>query len=128
MASSTRPRRAPTGSTTGVELDATYLLLLADPLEDRDESQAEWRFEGSYRISRHWTGSGEWRYDLADRRVDRAGLGLQYRNECVQVGASVLRRFASSTNLEPSTEFDLTVALTGFGTAASDKEYRRTCN
>lgn len=111
-----------------IELDATYLLLLADPLEDRDESQAEWRFEGSYRISRHWTGSGEWRYDLADRRVDRAGLGLQYRNECVQVGASVLRRFASSTNLEPSTEFDLTVALTGFGTAASDKEYRRTCN
>ena len=109
------------------ELDASYLLLLADPLEDRDESQAEWRFEGRYRISRHWTGSGEWRYDLADRRVDRAGLGLQYRNECVQVEASVLRRFASSTNLEPSTEFDLTVALTGFGTAASDKEYRRTC-
>ncbi|WP_417741558.1 LPS-assembly protein LptD [Salipiger sp.] len=108
-------------------LDASYLLLLADPKEDRPESQAEWRFEGSYRISRHWTGTGEWRYDLADRRVDRAGLGLQYRNECVQVGASVLRRFASSTNLEPSTEFDLTVALTGFGTAASDKEYRRTC-
>ncbi len=110
------------------DIAATYLMLVEDPDEDRDESQAELTLDGSYRVSRHWTTSAEWRYDLADRRVDRSGLGLQYRNECVQVDLTVLRKFASSTNLEPSTDFGLSVALTGFGTAGSDKEYRRTCN
>ncbi|GGG75340.1 LPS-assembly protein LptD [Salipiger pallidus] len=111
-----------------VDLGATYVMLVEDPLEDRDESQAEWGFDGSYRFGRHWTGSAEWRYDLADRRLDRTGLGLQYRNECVQVDLTVSRKFASATNLEPSTDFGLMVGLTGFGTAASAKEYRRTCN
>ncbi|MDO6586689.1 LPS assembly protein LptD [Salipiger sp. 1_MG-2023] len=109
------------------EFSATYVMLVEDEGEDRDEGQAEWTIEGSYRVSRHWTTSGEWSYDLADQRVDRSGIGLQYRNECVQVDFTVLREFASSTNVEPSTDFGLSVALTGFGTAGSDKEYRRTC-
>ncbi|MGR3378542.1 LPS-assembly protein LptD [Salipiger abyssi] len=111
-----------------MDLGATYVMQVQDADEDRDEGQAEWGFDGSYRINRHWTGSAEWRYDLADQRLDRTGLGLQYRNECVQVDFSVMRKFASSTNLEPSTDFGLTVALTGFGTTGSAKEYRRTCN
>ncbi|MCR8550230.1 LPS assembly protein LptD [Salipiger sp. P9] len=115
-------------SNARMDLGATYVMLVQDPAEDRDESQAEWGFDGTYRITRHWTGSAEWRYDLADQRLDRTGVGLQYRNECVQVDFSVMRKFASSTNLEPSTDFGLTVALTGFGTTGSAKEYRRTCN
>ncbi|WP_417721190.1 LPS-assembly protein LptD [Salipiger sp.] len=115
-------------SNARMDLGASYVLLVADPLEDRDETQSEWSFDGTYRLSRHWTGSTDWSYDLADRRLDQAGLGLQYRNECVQVDVSVSREFASSTNLEPSTTFGLTVALTGFGTSQSDKEYRRQCN
>lgn len=110
------------------DISATYLMLVADPDEDRDESQAELTLDGSYQVTRNWTTSAEWSYDLADQRVDQAGVGLQYRNECVQVDLTVLREFASSTNIEPSTDFGLTVALTGFGTAGSDKEYRRTCN
>ncbi|MCT4555773.1 MAG: LPS assembly protein LptD [Pelagimonas sp.] len=110
-----------------VDLSASYLLLVTDTDEDRDQAQSEWSFDGNYRFDRHWTGSTEWRYDLADRRLDRVGLGLQYRNECVQVDFGVSREYASSTNLAPSTDFDLTVALKGFGTSGSDKEYRRTC-
>jgi LPS-assembly protein len=44
------------------------------------------------------------------------------------VDFSVSRSFASSTNLEPSTDFGLTVALTGFSTGGSGKEYRRSCS
>jgi len=44
------------------------------------------------------------------------------------VNFSVSRRFASSTNLEPSTDFGLTVALKGFSTGGSAKEYRRSCS
>ena len=114
-------------SNSRLDFGASYVLLVNDPEEDRDETQAEWSLDGTWRIDANWTGDTEWRYDLADQRLDRAALGLQYRNECVQVGFSVSRRFASSTNLEPSTDFGLTVALTGFGTAESAKEYRRTC-
>ncbi|WP_226621700.1 LPS-assembly protein LptD [Alloyangia pacifica] len=110
-----------------IDLGASYLLLVQDAVEERDETQSEWSLEGSYRFATNWTTSAEWRYDLADQRLDRAGMGLQYRNECVQVDFSVTRKYASSTNLEPSTDFGLSVALTGFGTAESAKEYRRQC-
>ncbi len=110
-----------------IDLGASYLFLVQDAAEERDETQSEWSLEGSYRFATNWTGSAEWRYDLADQRLDRAGMGLQYRNECVQVDFSVTRKYASSTNLEPSTDYGLSVALTGFGTSESAKEYRRTC-
>ncbi|WP_353471981.1 LPS assembly protein LptD [Salipiger sp. H15] len=110
-----------------IDLGASYLLLVQDPGEERDETQSEWSLEGSYRFATNWTGSAEWRYDLADQRLDRTGVGLQYRNECVQVDFSVTRKYASSTNLEPSTDYGLSVALTGFGTSESAKEYRRQC-
>ncbi|SMX36749.1 LPS-assembly protein LptD [Maliponia aquimaris] len=115
-------------STSRMDLGASYLLLEADPDEDRDQTQAEWTFDGRYQVTRHWATSGEARYDLSDRRVDRVGLGLQYRNECIQVDFQATRNYASATNLEPSTEFDLTVALMGFSTGGSGKEYRRTCS
>ena len=115
-------------STSRMDLGASYLLLVVDTAEDRARAQSEWTFDGTYRINRNWATSTEWRYDLADDRLDRAGLGLQYRNECVEVGFSASRRFASSTNLEPSTDFDLTVALRGFSVGGGAKEYRRTCD
>ncbi|MCC1493373.1 LPS-assembly protein LptD [Cognatishimia sp. F0-27] len=115
-------------SNSRMDLGASYVLLVTDPEEDRDAALSEWTFDGRYRFDTHWTGSTEWRYDLADERLDRAGFGLQYRNECVEVEVSASRRFASSSNLEPSTEFGLTVALNGFSTGRSAKEYRRTCD
>ena len=110
-----------------LDLSATYILLSADPAEGRLKSLSEWNFDGSYDFAPDWTVSANWRYDLADDRFARAGLGLAYRNECIDVGFSVSRRFGSSTNVEPSTTFGLTVALKGFGTAGSDRDYRRSC-
>jgi LPS-assembly protein len=110
-----------------IQLNASYLLLVRDDYEDRDDTQSEWTFDSTYRVTRHWATSTEARYDLADQRLDRLGLGLQYRNECIEVGFSARRNYASASNLEPSTDFDLTVALKGFSTGGSAKEYRRTC-
>ncbi len=111
-----------------LDLGASYLLLKADPDENRDRSQSEWTFDGRYQLTRNWATSGEASYDLADRRLDRVGLGLQYRTECIQVDFQATRTYASATNLEPSTDFDLTVALRGFGAGSSGKEYRPTCS
>lgn len=111
-----------------VGLGASYLLLAADTEEDRPASISEWSLDTRYRIGRHWTATGEWRYDLASDRAARAGLGLEYRNECVEVDFSVTRRFTSTTVLNDSTNFGLTVALKGFSTGGSAKEFRRSCS
>ncbi|QFS82766.1 LPS-assembly protein LptD precursor [Roseivivax sp. THAF40] len=114
--------------TDRMDLGASYLLLRADPDEDRDDTQSEWTVDGSYIFSPEWSADGFWRYDLGDNRSDRAGLGVTWQNECVSAEISVSRRFASSTNLEPSTDIGLTVLLKGFSTGGSAKEYRRTCS
>ncbi|SHH77409.1 LPS-assembly protein LptD [Marivita hallyeonensis] len=109
-------------------LGASYILLTTDPDEDRDDAQSQWRLNGRYNIDRQWTATGNTRYDIAEGQFLTAGIGAEYRNECVIVDFSVSRSFASSTNLEPSTDFGLTVALTGFSTGGSGKEYRRSCS
>ena len=108
-------------------LGATYIWLQADLAENRPGTISEWAFDGSYRLSRHWTGSANWRYDVASDESVRAGLGIKYTNECVDIELSASRRFTSSTVLEPSTDISFTVGLRGFSARTQDKSYVRTC-
>ncbi|MEC3860636.1 LPS assembly protein LptD [Mesobacterium sp. TK19101] len=110
------------------DLGATYVLLPADAAEGRTRSLSEWNFDGSYDLNRYWTATANWRYDLSSDDLAKTSLRLDYRNECVEVGFSVSRRYASSTNVEPSTDFGLTVSLKGFSTGGSAKDFRRTCS
>ena len=109
-------------------LGATYIWLGRDPAENRAATISEWAFDASYRLSKHWTGNANWRYDVAGDDSVRAGIGLTYRNECVDIQISASRRFTSSVFLTPSTDISLTVGLRGFTTKTSDKSYVRTCN
>lgn len=109
------------------DIAATFIWLQADPAEERARTISEWAFDGSYRLSRHWTGSAEWRYDVVTDRSVRAGVGVTYTNECVEIELSALRRFTTATNPEPSTDIGLTVGLRGFSTKTEDKSYVRTC-
>ncbi|KRS17873.1 LPS-assembly protein LptD [Roseovarius indicus] len=109
-------------------LSATYIWLGRDLAESRATTISEWAFDASYRLSRHWTGSANWRYDVASDDSVRAGLGVTYTNECVEVRLAASRRFTSSTILAPSTDISLTVGLRGFTTKTSDKSYVRSCN
>ncbi|PYC49339.1 LPS-assembly protein LptD [Litorivita pollutaquae] len=108
-------------------LSASYVWLGADTVEDRPDTVSEWSIDGSYRIARHWIGSANWRYDVADDRTAEAGIGIQYRNECVDVMLSLSRRFTSSLILAPSTDISFTVGLRGFSTDTIDKSYTRRC-
>ncbi|WP_323764264.1 LPS-assembly protein LptD [Marinovum sp.] len=110
-----------------VDLGASFILLPADSDEDRDEKVAEWSFDGSYRFSRHWTVSGDAQYDIADNRAVEAGLGLAYRNECIEAAFTADRTFADSSNLDPFTTYGLTVTLKGFSTGGDAGSYSRTC-
>lgn len=109
------------------DIGATYVWLSDDPAENRPATVSEWSIDGSYRFARHWTGSAEWRYDAASDRSVRAGAGLTYSNECVDVTLSVSRRFTSSTILEPETNIGFTVGIRGFSAATRDASFTRRC-
>lgn len=109
-------------------LGATYIWLGRDPAENRAATISEWNLDASYRLSQHWTGSANWRYDVVADDSVRAGIGLTYLNECVEISLTASRRFTSSAVLSPSTDISLTVGLRGFTTKTGDESYARTCN
>ncbi|MGH1329644.1 MAG: LPS-assembly protein LptD [Paracoccaceae bacterium] len=113
----------------GEKLNATaaYTYMIADTAENRPLRTSEMRFDGSYRVNRHWTGSLKGRYDFVADRAASAGLGLGYRNECLNVDLSVSRRFTSSSSLVPTTTAALQVSLSGFGGTQDGRDYRRSC-
>lgn len=108
-------------------LEASYVWLGPDVVENRATTLAEWAMDSRYRLNRHWTGLADWRYDVANSSPAEAGIGLEYRNECVKIDFSVSRSFISSTTVQPSTSIGFTVALLGFSARSSDKSYARTC-
>ncbi|MCU0802552.1 MAG: LPS assembly protein LptD [Rhodobacteraceae bacterium] len=94
---------------------ASYVWVTADPVENRSLPISELTFDTSYDFDSGWTGKLSGRYDLESDRGTIAGLGLEYRNECMAVDLSLSRRFTSSTSVQPTTDFSLSVDLIGFG-------------
>lgn len=109
-------------------VNASYVWLGQDAEENRPDILAEWNLDSSYRMTRHWTGLANWRFDVADNRTTEAGVGLEYRNECVKAQLAVSRRFTSSTSVQPVTDLSFTVELLGFSAKTRDKSYSRSCN
>ncbi|WP_299692627.1 LPS assembly protein LptD [uncultured Tateyamaria sp.] len=110
-----------------LDLGSSYVWLDEDIDEDRPDPISELSFDGSYKIDRFWTADLDWRYDLTEGRAATARAGIAYSNECVRVAASVTRRFADSTTVEPSTNLGFTVSLRGFATEAGGQSQVRSC-
>ncbi|MCB2109965.1 MAG: LPS-assembly protein LptD [Defluviimonas sp.] len=110
-----------------LDLSAGYTWLVADPSEGRNFASSEMIFGGGLDFARNWHATLSGRYDFEAERTTRAGLGLNWRNECAEVDLSLSRRFTSSTSVRPSTDFSLSVALYGFGTGQDGRRYRRAC-
>jgi LPS-assembly protein len=106
-------------------LSSGYIWTVADATENRPDPTSELAFEGYYKISDGWTGKASGRYDFETSRATRAGLGLEYKNECVVVDLSLSRRFTSSTSVQPTTDFGLSVELAGFGGGTTAGPARR---
>jgi LPS-assembly protein len=108
-------------------LAGTHLWRSAVPQENLFDDLSEITLATSYFVNDNWRASGNWRYDIDAAETTRAGVGLLYQNECVGVDLSLSRRFTTSTNVAPVTEFDLRVFLTGFGTGGDPRRARRSC-
>ena len=100
-------------------LSGGYQYLLADPTENRPNPVSELVLDARYDLTRNWSARVTNRYDLLDDRAAQAGLQLTFRNECVDFNLSLSRRYTTSTNVKPSTDFGLSVALLGFGGGAA---------
>lgn len=111
----------------GTAISATYVWLPDDPSENRFRTVSEWSIDGRYRVARNWTATGEWRFDTDEQRSLRAGAGLTYTNECIDITLSVTRRFSSSSVLEPETNFGFRWDVRGFSSRTSDTSYTRRC-
>lgn len=114
-------------SGTRHDLSSTVTWLAADTAEGRPQDTAELFLEAGYDFGSGWRSQADWRYDFAANESTRAGLNLSYATECVDVEFSLSRRFTSSSTVEPSTEFGLSVALNGFGASRDGRSRDRVC-
>jgi len=112
-----------------LELSLGYLWMQADESEGRARELSELTGEVGWQLAPGWWGSAYARHDLAASRAQKAGLGVAYRNECITVEAAVSRRFTDTAELNPETDFDLSVRLGGFGAQPDGKGTvaRRAC-
>jgi LPS-assembly protein len=97
-----------------VTLGATYVFLPGDPDEGRSDDLSEWAFDSTVRVTEAWTLSAAARYDLIADRPAEAALGLVWQGDCVTVDLSARRRYTDSDDLDPTTDFGLSVTLNGF--------------
>ncbi len=116
-----------TWQTAKIGLGTSYIWMEAEPFENRPSDTSEWTLDAAYKLSPNWTGKMDWRYDFIEGKAAYAGMGLEYRSECVKLALSLSRRFTSSGSLTPTTDFGFTVSLTGFGGGGGARPSARSC-
>jgi LPS-assembly protein len=102
-----------------VDLNAAYIWQAADATESRPDAVSEWTLDSTIQLAPAWAVNLETRYDVANDQPAFAGAGMQYKNECVTVDLSVSRRYTSSTTVDASTSYGLSVSLNGFSAKGS---------
>lgn len=109
------------------DLAAGYLFQEADLAEDRPDVVSEWEIDGRYQINDMWSFATDTRIDATTWTPAHAGIGIGYSNECVNIDLSVSRRFTSSATVKPSTDFGLSVELSGFSAGRSATATQAQC-
>lgn len=102
-----------------LDLNAAYIWQAADATESRPDAVSEWTLDSRFQVASAWAVNFETRYDLANDQPAVARVGMQYKNECVTVDLSVSRRYTSSTTVDASTSYGLSVSLNGFSAKGS---------
>ncbi|MBO6853186.1 MAG: LPS-assembly protein LptD [Marivivens sp.] len=110
-----------------MDLSASYIWLEQDPARDRRDSVWEWTLASEFQISEQWRAGIGGRYDVVSNSPARANASLGWKNECVDVELSASRRFTSSTTVQPSTDYQLTVRLLGFAANDGNSASTRSC-
>ncbi|GAB1362902.1 LPS assembly protein LptD [Rhodobacter sp.] len=109
-------------------LATSMLWMVADPFfENRTDPTREFTFDARWKATDQLTTRLTGSYDFESDRGTLAGLGLEYRTDCLAVNVSLSRRFTSSTSVTPTTDFGLSFDLIGISGAGLAGPARR-CN
>jgi LPS-assembly protein len=108
-------------------LETSYTYLAEDVTAGADEERHEFAINSAYQFDPNWSVTGEWRRNVDTAKNIFAKAGIAYENECVKVDLSVSRRFTTSNEVPPSTDFGLRVGLTGLGSSASKRKPADRC-
>jgi len=92
---------------------ASYVYVVADLTENRDEATEELVIDAAYDMTSAWSANLSTRYDVITDRASRAGVGVSFHNECINLNLSLSRRYTSSTNVQPTTDLGLSVEFLG---------------
>ncbi|KQI68455.1 hypothetical protein AN189_09025 [Loktanella sp. 3ANDIMAR09] len=115
-------------TTAAVQLAAGYIYQRADAAIGRPDAISEYSFDGQFQVSPRWNLGFDARYDIAQDSPARAGIGMGWSNECVNVTLSVSRRYATSTTVQPTTDYGLSVDLLGFASNAGGVSSAKRCD
>ena len=108
-------------------IGGTHLWRAKELTDDKDNDLSEITLDTNLRLNRFFRANTEWRFNAEEGRTTEAGAGLVFENECILVDLSLSRRFTTSSNVDPSTEFTLRVELAGLGTGGERRPPRRQC-
>jgi len=102
-------------------LATSMLWRVADEdFENRPDPTREFTFDARWKATGQLTTRLTGSYGFEADRGTLAGLGLEYRTDCLAVDVSLSRRFTSSTSVTPTTDFGLSFELLGInGTGTS---------
>jgi LPS-assembly protein len=102
-----------------------YIWGESDLTADLTSSISELTINGAVVVAGNWTGRANIQHDFTNSRASNAGIGVEYRNECLLVDLYLSRRFTSSTSVDAETEFTFAVDLLGLGGSAAPGPARR---
>lgn len=94
---------------------ASYVYVIADAAENRAEASEELVIDAAFDVNQTWSTNLSTRYDLIADRATRAGVGVSFTNECINLNLSLSRRYTSSTSVQPTTDFGFSVEFLGIG-------------
>ena len=107
-------------------LATSFLYVVADPLiENRPAPTREFAFDARWKATEQLTTRLTGSFDFEADRGTLAGLGLEYRTDCLAMDVSLSRRYTSSTSVTPTTSFGLSFDLIGIGGTGTAGPTRR---
>ena len=108
-------------------ISAQYAWLAKDTDEEREKSLSGLSLGWQSDITQNWTTETAVKFDTSRGEATDLDFGLKFSNECLNIGFSASRRFSTSSTLQPSTDYNFKVELTGFSTGLENPPKQKRC-
>ncbi len=109
------------------DISAQYAWLAKDTNEEREKSLSGLSLSWQSDITQNWITETAVKFDTSRGEATDLDFGLKFANECLNIGFSASRRFSTSSTLQPSTDYNFKVELTGFSTGLENPPKQQRC-